>query len=243
MSRNPTSNENTSDKKFSWIRKNWLGLTSAIIAILALAIAYQANRIAKDEASSSLKIANEAFSSETMMIFGCQYNNSFYVTYYVVNEYTFANTGGRPVSLINAKLSRGDVDYKVKIYSPQSFDARSLDAPPDLDDNHGLVFSESLATSIIVPTTAEVLVFPQTIDAGTGEKWMFQGDSLDIFESEEEAKLAVSNAPKGKNIFSWQFIFSDGTVLKKEQMIDYSYNPTLLEKFFPVMLSSIYLLR
>ena len=167
---------------------------------------------------------NETFESETMMILGCQYKNSYYAHYYVVNEYTFSNAGGRAVSLVKVSLHRGDDEYKVKVFMPQSFDARSLESPPDLDFYHGLVFTDSLGTAIIVPTKAEPINLPLSIDSGSGEKWLFQGDTFDVFDNADKARQVIASLRDGKNIFSWEFTFSDSSIVRSDKIIvSYSY--------------------
>lgn len=215
------------DKPLTGITSNWLNIITLVIASISLWLSFQANLLTKQNSSPFIKIVSEAFETETMMILGCQNDNSYYVSYYVGNEYTFSNMGGRAVSLIKVSLNRGNDKYKVKVYTPQSFDSRRLEAFPDLDIYHGLVFSEGFGTSLIVPTKAEPIDLPLNIDSGNGEKWLFQGDKFDIFKDEKEARQAITNARDGKNIFSWEFVFSDGTVVKNDKFIvSYSYSDT-----------------
>ncbi len=208
----------------TWVTNNWVSLFTLLISSLALWVSFQSNQLTKANSSSFINIVSEVFEAETMMILGCQHKNSYYVHYYVVNEYTFSNTGGRAVSLVKVNLHRGDDEYKVKVFMPQSFDARSLEAPPDLDFYHGLVFTDSLGTAIIVPTKAEPINLPLSIDSGSGEKWLFQGDTFDIFDNIDKARQVIASLRDEKNIFSWEFTFSDGSIVKSDKIIvSYSY--------------------
>lgn len=229
MARKRKTNDTADDSEFSKI----LAIIGVVLAIGTLILAWQSNQLSIEGTSSSPQITTKAFDRETMMTVGCQTKDDyFWVRHYIANEFTISNSGGRAVSLVNARLVRGDNELKVKAFLPQSFDARNPSVPSGMDEQHGIVFSESLANAILVPTKAEPIIFPLKLESGLGERWLFQADDTDTLSAENDAILAVSDTETGEDKITWVFEFSDGTILNHETAIaSYSYNPSLLQGF------------
>ncbi len=221
----------TNSKFKTWAKNNWAIIATLFISVLALAVSLQANILTMDNSSPLVRIAEEAFDKESLIIIGCNIGNSYEVKYYIANEYTFSNTGGRAVSLVKVTLHRGDQEYHVRVYSPQSFDARTVQPPKDIDFYRSMVFADNAATAIFVPTKAKSIKFPLKIESGTGEKWFFQGDNYDLFQTAGEAESAIVKAENGKNIFSWKFEFNDGTVLKSDKLVLFAHNSSKASDF------------
>jgi hypothetical protein len=220
-----------------WIRQNWFNLVTLAMALIALTLSLQANQtsneaneianeaneIARENSSPQMSVVKEGFLKDTVMVTGCRTEtNYFYLEFYAVDEFTIANRGGRTTALVGAQLKQGERQYDVRVYSPQAFNANEY-----TDLTRGVVVGEP-DLAIMVPTKADPLTLPLNIESGTGSKWMFQGEFIRVFSTQQEAQSALDSEENAPRELTWSFEFSDGSIVTlNKEIVSYSINPNL----------------
>lgn len=232
-----------------WIASSWFNVITLLVAVLALWVAWSSNQTAADanklaqqanqimlrtneieseSSSPNLRAIASLFAGATFMETGCRYSRddgSYEIGYYLADEFTIANTGGRNASLVKVDLERSDGRiYTTKVFPPTSFD---FNVEPPRETYRGTVFANG--RQAVVPTSAEPVRLPVDLEAGSAESWFVQAQYTEYPASQEEAKTAIAafEAAPTQTI-TWTLSFSDGSIVTiPKSPVIYSPNPNL----------------
>ncbi len=202
-------------KKF--LLKNWFNVVTLVISVIAIIVAYlslmtarEANVLTLANSSPNLIILDKEVNEPKLIIInGCKASSKqkYVISRQMSDKFSFANNGGRAVSLVEVKFTEGDFTYKdVKIYDKNSYQYKDV----------------------------EPLILPLTIEAGNAVAWFFDSKYNSFwdydYKTHDEAFIAIENSTNKPMYYTWEFEFSDRTVLKFTYPVKwsgYSTNPNI----------------
>jgi hypothetical protein len=193
-----------------FLKEHWFNISTLAIAIIAVWISLQSNRIALNASTPRVEVINDYRPFGSIIVTGCTNKSAtpYELNLYVYDYFTVVNRGGLKTSLIRVDFSEGDRNY----YDVSAY---------QLGEDKG--------------TSGSGLAFPLDIEAGTGRIWEVDARNTLKFATIEEALNAINlpnpnmlKLPATKKPYLWKFEFSDGSTATIEQKeAYYNFQPNI----------------